>query len=299
MDLYRILGVGRKATPGEIKKAFREKAKKYHPDINPEHQEYFKQLTHAYDILIDPEKRKRYDLTLKKIEKKELGQIIGDLLADFLGFHTRPVKGEDIKVKLKISLEEGFYGTEKSIRYRRKVKCSTCNGTGITYNSRIRECERCRGRGRQKKAFIEIPCFSCFGRGVKIENPCPLCKGSGRIWKHEVKKIAIPAGITEKQTIMVEKGGNQGINGGDFGNLYIKVSFLKDSKFKIKGLDLITEVRLKDKEYPSSIVIRDIEGNFIEIPVEEKRKKPLKIRIKERGYTNTRGKRGDLIVKIF
>ena len=185
MDLYRILGVGRNATPEEIKKAFRKKAKQFHPDINPQHQETFKQITQAYNILIDPEKRKKYDETLKDFEKKDFGKIIGDILADFLGFHTKPSTGENIRKKINLSVEEGYFGSIKTIKYKRKVKCKECAGRGITSHSRIKECIRCKGQGRIKKAFLEIPCLECFGRGFVIINPCPVCGGSGRVLKLE------------------------------------------------------------------------------------------------------------------
>ncbi|WP_457626020.1 DnaJ domain-containing protein [Persephonella sp.] len=299
MDLYRILGVGRNATPEEIKKAFREKARKYHPDINPDYQELFKQITHAYDILIDPEKRKKYDKTLHSFEKRDFGKIFGDLLADFLGFHSRPVKGEDIKIKIDIPVEEGFSGTVKDIFYRRKIRCPTCTGKGITKDSRIKECKKCSGEGRVKKAFIEIPCFECFGRGVKIINPCPLCKGSGRVWKQERKKIQIPAGVLNKQTVVLEKAGNEGINGGETGDLLIKVS-IKNGRYRLKKLDLFSNLYI-DKKYLSEagyISITDIEGNVLRIPVEPS-DKPVKIRIKNKGYRSISGKRGDLIVKLI
>ncbi|SNZ02715.1 molecular chaperone DnaJ [Persephonella hydrogeniphila] len=299
MDLYRILGVGRDATPDEIKKAFREKAKKYHPDINPKHEELFKQITHAYDILIDPEKRKKYDRTLESLERKDFGKIFGDLLADFLGFHSKPIKGEDIKLKLKISVEEGFCGTVKEIIYKRKIRCPTCNGNGITKDSRIKECKKCKGKGRVKKAFIEIPCFECFGRGVIIINPCPLCNGSGRVLKQERKKIQIPAGVLDKQTVILEKGGNEGLNGGSSGDLLIKIS-IKNGRFKLKKLDLLSNVYINRKELKDAgyISITDIEGNILRVPVEHS-DKPVKIRIKNKGYRNTSGKRGDLILKLI
>ncbi|WP_457639482.1 DnaJ domain-containing protein [Persephonella sp.] len=299
MNLYQILGVDRKATPEEIKKAFREKARKYHPDINPEYEEYFKQITHAYDILIDPEKRKKYDLALKKIEKKEFGQILGDILAEFLGFHTKPLKGEDIKIKLKITPEEGFSGTVKEVKYKRKVKCTTCSGTGITHESRLVQCDRCRGTGRVKKAFIEIPCISCFGRGVKIINPCPVCSGNGRVLKFETKKIKIPAGITEKQELVLENAGNDGINGGKAGSLKIKLQFIK-SRYRLKKLDLITEIKISREKLAQArfFTVEDIEGRLLKIPVDD-HSKPVKYRIKNRGYRDTKGRRGDLIVRLI
>jgi len=299
MDLYKILGVGRDATPEEIKKAFRKKAKQFHPDINPEHQETFKKITYAYDILIDPEKRKKYDKTLKDFEKKDFGKIIGDILADFLGFHTKPVTGENITAKISLTIEEGYFGSVKTVRYKRKVICGECSGRGITSRSRIKECKRCKGSGRIKKAFIQIPCFECFGRGVVIINPCPVCKGSGRVSKTEKKNIKIPAGVLNGQKVIVERGGNEGINGGKEGDLVLKIN-IKNGKFRLKNLDLTTEIQIKKENLTEGgfISITDIEGKRLRLPVEPV-EKPVKIRIKNRGYRDLKGRRGDLIIKLI
>ncbi|NPA58743.1 MAG: J domain-containing protein [Aquificae bacterium] len=298
MDFYSLLGVSRDASPEEIKKAFREKAKKYHPDLNPEKADYFKQLTHAYDVLIDPEKRRRYDLTLKKLEKKELSSIIGDLLSDFLGFHTKPVKGEDLKLKLKITVEEGYRGAVKEVRYKRKVNCPSCNGEGKTENSYLTYCNKCGGKGRIKKAFIEIPCLSCFGRGVEIKNPCPRCRGIGRVKKTEIKKVKIPAGITEGEVIILKGMGNDGINRGEAGDLIIKPSF-KKGKYILKKLDVYTEVRINGEKLKDSrlIAVKDIEGNTLLLPAENTGR-PVRYRIKNRGYRDRSGRRGDFVVRI-
>jgi len=299
MELYRLLGVDRDATPQEIKKAFREKAKKYHPDLSPEYSEYFKQITHAYDILIDPEKRQRYDISLEKLEKKDFSKIIGDLLSEFLGFHTKPLNGENIKIKVKLSVEEAYHGSVKQIKYKRKVKCATCKGNGIIAKSLLVECDSCGGTGRIKKTFIEIPCMGCFGRGFKVLNPCPTCRGNGRISKLETKKIQIPAGVLDKQEVVLEKGGNDGINGGDTGELILRIS-IKDGEYKLKKLDILTKLKIQREilAEAESISVRDIEGNIITIPVEET-DRPVSFRIKYRGYRASDGRRGDMVVKLI
>ncbi len=299
MDYYRILGVGRDASPEEIKKAFRQKAKKYHPDINPEYSQLFKQITQAYDTLIDPEKRKRYDMSLQVLEKKDFGKIVGDLIAEFLGFHTKPIRGDDITLNLNISVEEGFHGTEKDIVYKRKVKCYHCQGKGLTSDSCINLCTKCDGKGRLRKGFIEIPCIKCFGRGFIIKNPCKLCKGRGVIKKIEKKKVQIPPGLTKGQKVVVEKGGSEGINGGYTGNLYLKIRF-KKGRFILKGRDIITKIYLP-KDYIKEnrfISITDIEGKSIKIEISSA-EKITKYRIKNRGYRDYSGRRGDFIVYLI
>ncbi len=299
MDYYKILGVSRDATPEEIKKAFRQKAKKYHPDINPEYSQLFKQITQAYNTLIDPEKKKRYDASLYALEKKDFGKIVGDLIAEFLGFHTKPIKGEDITLSLKISVEEGFYGTIKDVVYKREVKCSFCSGKGISSNSKINVCTKCSGKGRVRKGFLEIPCIKCFGRGFVIENPCKVCKGRGIIKKNEKKRIKIPAGLIEGQKVMIEGGGNEGVNGGKTGNLYLKIKF-KKGKFILKGRDIVSKIHLpkdylKENRYVS---VTDIEGYPLKIEIKNS-EKTVKYRIKNRGYRDYSGKRGDFIVYLI
>ncbi|NPA54308.1 MAG: DnaJ domain-containing protein, partial [Aquificae bacterium] len=210
MDYYKILGVAKNATPEEIKKAFREKAKKYHPDINKSSEEFFKKITVAYETLIDPEKRKKYDLSLKK---QKLSYFT-DKLYETFGFTSKPIKGKDIHLKISLSLEEGFFGKEKEIFYERKEHCPKCEGTGLSSNSILKECFKCKGKGKYKKAFLHLPCFECHGKGYVILNPCDMCGGKGLVKKQVKKIIKIPRGIQEKNKIKIKYGGNGGKNKG-------------------------------------------------------------------------------------
>ncbi len=296
MDYYKLLGVARDATPEEIKKAFREKAKKYHPDINKSTEELFKKITTAYETLIDPEKRKKYDQYLRKKGNKSLV----DRFYEALGFTSKPVKGRDIHIKLTISLEEGYYGKEKEIFYQRNEHCPVCKGTGLSENSIIKECPKCKGKRKVKKAFISIPCTTCSGKGIIILNPCITCGGKGLVKKQVKKHFYIPKGIQEGQKIKIKEGGHGGKNKGSYGDLYITVEF-EDKGFSLKGKDVYKTVHIPKEKLKK--------GNTIEVEhfLKEKIKvqlpvnifSPLTLRIKEKGYIDTEGNKGDLYLKII
>ncbi len=301
MDPYRILGVDKNATPEEIKKAFREKAKKYHPDLNRENEEIFKKIVHAYETLIDPEKRKSYDKQRLLEKKGNLEEIINELISDVLGFNSKPKKGKDIHKKLYIKLEEGFSGSVKSISYSRYERCTYCNGSGISENSIIKKCRRCNSRGFIKKLFIKIPCIDCEGKGYIILNPCEICSGKGRVKVQIEKRIEIPAGVSENTVLKLEGGGDSGIRGGDYGDLYMKIKFMIGKNIKIKGTDIYKEIYIpKEKAYLGEYVyVQSIDGKKLKVKVPEKTSSPIILILKNEGYRNLKGDRGDLHLKII
>jgi molecular chaperone DnaJ len=295
MDYYKLLGVAKNATPEEIKKAFREKAKKYHPDINPSSQELFKKITVAYETLIDPEKRKIYDRKIKNQKKTNLIEKIYHLL----GFTEEPVKGRNIYLKIDISVEEGFYGKEKSIFYQRKEHCEACKGTGLSENSIIKECPSCSGNKKVKKGFFYIPCFMCKGKGFIILNPCINCGGSGLVKKQIQKRFSIPKGITENQIIKIANGGHGGKNKGPYGDLFIKVSF-KEKGLTVKGKDLYKVIHIqKEKLKKGSRVSIERFGEKIVVEIPVNIYSPLTLKIKGKGYIDKEGNIGDLYLKII
>ncbi len=300
MDFYKILGVRKDATEEEIKKAFREKARKYHPDLNKEYSDYFKKITEAYNTLIDSEKRKEYDSYFLQKEVK-IKTVLEDKLAEFLGYTTKPLKGTDVYTKVYIDLEEGYSGADKEIRYKRKVECSSCSGTGITSESIIRKCEKCEGKGKVKKLGINIPCLNCFGRGIIIYNPCKSCVGKGYINVTEKKKVKIPSGIGENKFLLLENGGNCGKYGGKYGNLYIKIKFNKHPVFNKKGKDLYTEYAVqKEKAYQGTyIFIKNLNNEKLTIKVPEKTTSPITLKLKGEGYRDIKGNFGDLYIKVI
>ncbi|ACO04206.1 MAG TPA: J domain-containing protein [Persephonella sp.] len=301
MDFYRILGVGRDATPEEIKKAFREKAKKYHPDLNRENEEIFKKIVQAYETLIDPEKRKSYDIYISTERKRKLGDRINEVISDILGYHSKPKRGRDLHKKIYIKIEEGFSGCIKSISYLRYEKCSYCDGSGITENSIIKRCKRCEGKGSIKKLFLKIPCMECEGRGFLVLNPCEICNGEGRVKVQAEKRIEIPAGVSENTVLKLEGGGDSGVYGGDYGDLYLKIRFIKGKNIKIKGIDIHKDIYIqKDKALRGDYIsFQGFEGKKLKIKIPERTSSPVVLKIKNEGYRDLEGNRGDLYLKII
>ncbi len=297
MDFYRILGVARDATPQEIKKAFREKAKKFHPDINRGSQEYFKKVIKAYEILIDPEKRKNYD---RKLENRSIFEIFSEKVSDIIGFNPLPKKGKDINKNIFISIKDGFYGSRKSIIYRRKELCSRCSGTGFAEDSFIEECKICKGNGKIKKGIVFFPCFSCKGRGFLIKNPCNICGGEGYIIKDVKKTFYIPKGVQEGDKIKINKGGHCGVNGGEYGDLYLTV-FFSDRGFKIKGKDIYITVHIKKEllKEGGSLSVKNFDEKSINVLIPEDINKPALIKVGKRGYIGRDGSIGDLYIKVI
>ncbi len=298
MDFYKILGVARDATPEEIKKAFREKAKKFHPDRNKGSQEFFKKIILAYETLIDPEKRRKYDIKLQK----EISLLDNALSKVYHALGYTPVKkrGKDIYKKVFISLKEGYLGSKKTIYYTRKEKCSICEGTGVTENSIVKECKSCLGKGLIKKGFIKIPCIKCEGKGFQVLNPCVSCGGKGYIRKETRKTFKIPEGIKEGDHIKIKGGGHCGKNGGDYGDLYLVVKF-QEEDFQLKGKDIYKTVYSSSKDLKKGdvISIHHFLGNMLSIEIPEDIKSEKILRIKGRGYKDKKGYVGDLFLKVI
>ncbi|WP_457641181.1 DnaJ C-terminal domain-containing protein [Persephonella sp.] len=301
MNFYKILGVDRDATPEEIKRAFREKAKKYHPDINRENEELFKKIVQAYEVLIDPEKRKSYDKDLLKEKKTNLEDKIGEAIADFLGYTTKPQKGKDIHKKIYITLEEGYLGTVKKISYSRMEKCPYCEGSGVVSNSILKKCKKCKGTGKIKKLFVKLPCIECEGKGFVILNPCEICDGKGRIKAQIEKNISIPAGVKENDVLKLKGGGDAGRYGGESGDLYLKVKFTAGKNVKLKGLDIHRDIYIpKEKAYIGDyIFIQNLRKEKLKVKIPEKTTSPVILKIKNEGYRDIDGNVGDMYLKII
>ncbi|WP_456402617.1 DnaJ C-terminal domain-containing protein [Persephonella sp.] len=301
MDPYKILGVDRNATPEEIKKAFREKAKKYHPDLNRENEEIFKKIIKAYEILTDPKKEKEFDLRYSSKKFQKVERKINSIYSEILGYSPSKKKGKNIHKKIFITLEEGFKGTVKKISYSRYEKCSYCGGSGVVSNSILKECEKCKGKGKIKKFLFNILCSNCKGRGFIILNPCDICGGQGRVKIQTEKNIKIPSGIEENHILKIEGGGDYGFNGGGYGDLYLKIKLIKKDNITIKKLDVYRDYYIqKDKAYKGEyITIKNITGESLRIKIPEKTDSPVYLKIKGQGYTDLDGNRGDLYIKII
>ncbi|RMA93109.1 DnaJ domain-containing protein [Hydrogenothermus marinus] len=284
MDFYKILGIPKNATKDQIKKAFREKAKKYHPDINPEGSEKFKLITKAYETLINDEKRKQYDLTLKnKTIKDKIEQTIENIFS-----FDRKVNGRNIYVDIELTYEEAFNGTTKLITYERKEICKECEGKGITENSILKECSLCKGKGKLKTPLLNIICPKCKGRKFIILNPCISCGGSGIKKEIKEKKFHIKPFSSDRLSIIVEDLGDEGINGGKNGNLVLNIKLKKHPFFKKKGLDLYADIFLpKEKRFKENFVkIKNLKGEILKVKIPPGLNSGDILKIKNEGFEN-------------
>jgi molecular chaperone DnaJ len=294
-DYYDILGVDEDASEKEIKKAYRKKAMEYHPDRNPddpEAEKKFKQAAEAYDVLSDPEKRKRYD----RYGHAGLGQNggggrggrgqpgfqdINDIFSafnDIFGGAQRQQRrsrrqqgrpGSDLRVTLPLTLEEIAEGTEKNIKVRKFVACETCDGTGAEGGMEGENyvmCPKCDGTGEIRQVsrsvfgqFVNVQtCPRCSGEGRIIENPCDDCGGEGRIEGEETISVSVPAGVMEGNYLTISDAGNAGIRGGLAGDLRIEIKEEPHEDFVRDGLDIYHDLYIS---FPEAAL-----GTEVEVP---------------------------------
>jgi molecular chaperone DnaJ len=265
-DFYEILGVNKKASQDEIKKAFRKLARKYHPDLNPGDkvaEQKFKEINEAYGILSDPKKKAEYDQFgsaafgaggpgfdgFRTYDFRDTFDFsgFGDIFSDVFGAKGRPenqyMKGPDIVITLELTLDEAFSGITKTISYNREVSCQTCKGSGAE-SSQV--CDACKGTGgiRASKGFFKMsqPCSACGGTGRKVTKVCSSCGGRGRNLQAETVKVKIPRGADTGSRVKVRDMGVAGTGGGPPGDLLIEITVHPHPIFKRKGDDIYLEL---------------------------------------------------------
>ncbi|MBF0607473.1 MAG: molecular chaperone DnaJ [Magnetococcales bacterium] len=281
-DYYDILGVGRNATPDELKKAFRQLALKFHPDRNSgdkASEEKFKEINEAYSCLSDPNKRANYD----RFGTADGGGMdfggfsaaggFTDIFDDFFGdiFRSatgggqrrqRATRGSDLRYDMELSLKEAAFGTEKTINIPRHESCQTCSGTGSADGKKPVTCTVCNGAGQMRfqQGFFAISktCSRCNGAGTIIVEPCNQCSGAGRIKRTRSVSVKIPAGVDSNTKLKMSAEGELGSLGGPPGDLYIFISVQDDQFFKREGMHIICDV-------PISYTIAAL-GGEVEIP---------------------------------
>ncbi|MBQ0081396.1 MAG: molecular chaperone DnaJ [Alistipes sp.] len=297
-DYYEVLGVEKSASKDEIKKAYRKAALKYHPDRNPgdkEAEEKFKEAAEAYSVLSDDQKRARYDqfghagmqggaggfggfsggFSMDDIFSN-FGDIFGDFFGGGSGFGSRSrgprvYRGQDLSMRMKLTLNEVINGATKKIKYRRDVTCDACSGSGSKDGSQKVTCPRCNGRGvviqTQQSFFGQVQtqheCPDCHGTGEIIKDPCTKCKGQGVVKAEVTEEIKIPAGLAEGMAFKVSGKGNQGPWGGVAGDMIIHVSEERDSTFRRDGDNIIYSL-------PISFITAAL-GGTVEIPTPDSR----------------------------
>ena len=294
-DYYEVLGVSRNANADEIKKAYRQAAIKYHPDKNPgdkQAEDKFKEAAEAYDVLSNPDKRARYDqfghegmnggmgggggasyggFSMEDIFRN-FGDIFGGHFGGFSGFEQsqgggrRVNRGSDLRVKVKLSLKEVAHGTTKKLKINKLVACDKCGGTGAKDSSSYSTCPTCNGSGYVSRVVNTFfgrtqttqPCPQCKGEGKIITAPCDKCKGEGAVKAEEVIEIKIPAGVSEGMQLSVSGKGNAARHGGVNGDLLVLIEEDKDPVLIRDGNDLICNMNIT---IPTALL-----GGEIEVP---------------------------------
>jgi molecular chaperone DnaJ len=284
MDPYKVLGVGKKASQEEIKRAYRKLARQYHPDKNHgdrNAEERFKEVQGAYDLIGDPEKRKQYDAgggIFGGAGGFDPGQFrggfggLGDMLSDlFTGAgggggargRPQPQRGRDLETEVSLSFDQAMQGGQVPITVPVSTACATCHGTGARPGTSPTVCPRCQGRGVISEGggalfSISHPCPQCGGTGTEIKDPCPTCKGTGQTRQIKRYRVNIPAGVRDGSRVRLAAKGEAGLRGGPPGDLYVITHVQPSPIFKRKGDHLEVEV-------PISIV-EAIRGATIEVP---------------------------------
>jgi len=297
-DYYNILGVKRDASPEEIKKAYRSKSKKYHPDVNPDGAEMFKDIAEAYDTLGDENKRKQYDNP-----NPFGGGSIEDMFNMFAQQQRqqRRPKSPDTIINISVSPIESFNGVKKNITYRVKVPCNVCDSSGG--DKKI--CDVCNGAGVVRRQMgtglfntvVEDTCPGCNGSGYQVTNPCYNCKGQAVIDKMESIDVQIPRNVDNGDFLRVRGKGAFYVNSG-FGDLIVKVQVERSNNFEKMGNDLVyySQVTPIDVILKKKIIIPHPSGDIsINIPPTFNSEKPL--RLKGKGYLTNQGF-GDMYLKI-
>ncbi|MCX6460256.1 MAG: molecular chaperone DnaJ [Actinobacteria bacterium] len=264
IDPYAILGVARDSTAEEIKRSYRKLARELHPDVNPdpESQERFKQVTAAYEVLSDPEKREMYDLGIDP-RTGAAGNFgagnfgFGDFMDSFFGQQARGPRsrmrrGQDALIRLTIDLDEAAFGTERDITVDTAVACAGCSGAGTAPGASVVMCPMCKGRGEVQsvqRSFLgqvmtSRPCPQCQGFGSLNPNPCVECSGDGRVRTRRTMTVRIPAGIDTGTRIQLAGEGEVGSGGGPAGDLYVEIVETPHPVFERHGDDLHCSVTL-------------------------------------------------------
>lgn len=275
-DYYEILGVPRDTNKEEIKRAYRRLARKYHPDVNkePGAEERFKEINRAYEVLSEPETRARYDRFGEAGVSSGAGGFGGEYgdmggFADifetiFSGFGgmggqqtaTRrrggPVRGDDLRLDLKLEFREAVFGGEKEIKIPHLEGCQVCNGSGAKPGTGSNTCATCSGSGQVRRAtrtpfgsFAQVSvCPTCNGEGQVIEQKCESCNGAGRKQETKKLKITIPAGVDNGTRLRVAREGDAGVKGGSPGDLYVFLFVESDNEFLREGVNILSEIKI-------------------------------------------------------
>lgn len=334
MDYYEVLGVGRTASDGELKVAYRKLAMQYHPDRNPNNpgaEEKFKTCSEAYGVLSDPEKRAAYDRYghgafgagggsggspfgggAGPFQQGDLGDIFGDLFGEMFnmggnargGRASRSQRGRDLKFDMRLEFEEAVFGVEREITIRRAEPCDDCSGTGSESGKQPETCQQCGGRGqiRSQQGFFSVArtCPVCSGTGQVVRNPCRTCGGDGRVQREHKVLVKVPAGVESDTRIRYSGEGDSGRMGGQSGDLYVVLEVKAHKFFEREGDDLhcVVPISFPQAALGTELEIPGMEGNeTLRVPEGTQSGKEFRLRGKGVPHLNSIGK-GDLVVEV-
>ena len=333
-DYYEVLGVDRGADEATIKKAYRQLAKKYHPDMNPgdkEAEKKFKEASEAYAVLSDAEKRRQYDQFGHAAFEQggggaggfggfdfnggDMGDIFGDIFEDLFGggrsrrANNGPMKGANVRTAVRITFEEAVFGCEKQLDLNLKDECTTCHGTGAKPGTSPETCPKCGGKGQivytQQSLFGTVrnvqTCPDCNGSGKIVKEKCADCHGSGYITNRKKIAVTIPAGIDNGQSIRIREKGEPGVNGGPRGDLLVEVQVERHPIFQRQDMNIYSTapVTFAQAALGGQIHITTVDGDMA-YDIKPGTQTDTKIRLKGKGVPSLRNKniRGDHYVTL-
>ena len=332
-DYYEVLGVDKNADETAIKKAYRQLAKKYHPDVNPgdaEAEKKFKEASEAYAVLSDPDKKRQYDQFGHAafeggmgggaggfdFSGMDMGDIFGDIFGDLFGGGRRrssasngPMKGANLRAAVRISFEEAAFGCEKEIEITLKDECTTCHTTGAKPGTSPETCTKCGGKGKvvyTQQSFLGMvqnvqTCPECRGTGKIIKEKCPDCHGSGYIAKRRKIKVSIPAGIDNGQSVRIREKGEPGTNGGPRGDLLVEVNVSRHPIFQRQDMNIYSTapISFAQAALGGEVRISTIDGDIL-YDVKPGTQTDTRIRLKNKGIPSLRNSsvRGDHYVTL-
>jgi molecular chaperone DnaJ len=321
-DLYEILGVARDATGDDIKKAYRRLAREHHPDVNPDPaaEERFKEVSAAYEILSDPQKRQQYDLYGQARGSVDFpfGDV-ADLFEAFFGQgsfgrrrtatrRTRTQHGEDVFAQVPLTFREAVFGVRREVRIGRLGPCERCSGSGAEPGTSPQRCRTCGGTGQVQEVRRSIfgtvmtahPCSTCEGTGEEVTTPCERCDGRGRVAAETSVSVDVPAGVSDGLDLRVPGVGHAGRAGGPAGDLYVTVSVEEDPVFERRGGDVFADlvIPMTQAALGAEIEVETLDGPE-RIEVQPGTASGTALRLRGKGVPNLgRRGRGDLFLTI-
>ncbi len=321
-DYYALLGVSRDASPEEIKKAYRRLARELHPDVNPdpEHQEKFKAVTAAYEVLSDPEKRQMYDLGGDPLSAGRAGGFgaggfdFGDIMDAFFGGgaprgpRTRARRGQDALIRIQIDLSDAVFGSARDLTVDTAVACGSCDATGMASGSTPETCVMCKGRGeiqQVQRSFLgqvmtSRPCPQCQGFGTTIPHPCTECSGDGRVRTRRTLTVEIPPGVDSGTRIQLSGEGEVGANGGPAGDLFVEIIVKPHELFERRGDELhcLVTVPMTAAALGTSVTLDTLDGP-VNVDISPGTQPGETVTVRGQGASRLRSAgRGDLYVHL-